>query len=599
MAALVWLSLTFAGIAAVVALRLWTKCITVKGWRLAAQLTGLVWLCAILFFYIAMATIGQRSQLVDIGPLYSLWIAIALFQLIGIGLWLWLGRWYASATASAVQWERRIRWLCMAAIPLGVCLHLVFLNRAAAHGDAAVSMQLQVSRMRLDAVAPVVSPLPSGQPAFDILHGCHNLMTQPQSADPAALDLAFAVALYNNAFVTSRQSARSTRLPLPGGESQADEAQRGPTYAEFIAAHPTLRAEALAVTRRPIWRLGEPPWLNKVVAEEPGAASVLYVGHLLAADAYYASDIHDCQRAIEDLEALDLLADRVGMAREGFFGYLLALSLREMAWNAAEPLLALPDLQAEPLRNWKIGGEFSVLTLYRHNLIAEEAYAMQAIDLMKTRNVAELAGRSAQNSDFHLLGYGDLIARAYALPKLAKDYADRSAWLQVAAAGPLSNMVGPNAPDLNPPQDANLLIRLVGGATAELPKAAANCDVLAELVCLARAATLYKLDQGVYPSTLADLVPTYLAVVPEDPFSGQPIQMRSVDGGLVLWSVGEDGRDGHGERAVDSKGQQRSPWEWNLDDLTFYVGPAHYADLEAFRRAVVRDKAPVAPAPEP
>jgi hypothetical protein len=48
----------------------------------------------------------------------------------------------------------------------------------------------------------------------------------------------------------------------------------------------------------------------------------------------------------------------------------------------------------------------------------------------------------------------------------------------------------------------------------------------------------FELDHGRPAATLAELVPTYLPGVPEDPFAGAPLCYRVEDGGFVLYSVG-------------------------------------------------------------
>jgi hypothetical protein len=61
------------------------------------------------------------------------------------------------------------------------------------------------------------------------------------------------------------------------------------------------------------------------------------------------------------------------------------------------------------------------------------------------------------------------------------------------------------------------------------------------------AAERYRLGHGDWPRALADLVPAYLPAVPLDPFDGQPLRYRRTDGGAVVYSVGEDGRDDGGD----------------------------------------------------
>lgn len=57
----------------------------------------------------------------------------------------------------------------------------------------------------------------------------------------------------------------------------------------------------------------------------------------------------------------------------------------------------------------------------------------------------------------------------------------------------------------------------------------------------------YRLAHGSVPGTLDQVVPVYLATIPEDPFSRAPLRYRRMDRGFVVYSVGEDGRDDGGK----------------------------------------------------
>ncbi|MGL4551440.1 MAG: hypothetical protein ACRC33_09660 [Gemmataceae bacterium] len=73
----------------------------------------------------------------------------------------------------------------------------------------------------------------------------------------------------------------------------------------------------------------------------------------------------------------------------------------------------------------------------------------------------------------------------------------------------------------------------------------------ASLACAATAlaAERYRLAHGRWPAALADLMPRFLPEVPADPFTGEPIVLARHAEGIVLYSVGADGKDDGG--AVD------------------------------------------------
>jgi hypothetical protein len=63
------------------------------------------------------------------------------------------------------------------------------------------------------------------------------------------------------------------------------------------------------------------------------------------------------------------------------------------------------------------------------------------------------------------------------------------------------------------------------------------------------AARLYYAEQHEWPSSLDQLVPTYLPYVPIDPFTGSALQFRTIGGVPVIYSAGEDCVDNGGSLA--------------------------------------------------
>lgn len=65
-------------------------------------------------------------------------------------------------------------------------------------------------------------------------------------------------------------------------------------------------------------------------------------------------------------------------------------------------------------------------------------------------------------------------------------------------------------------------------------------------VAAALAAERYRLCHGRWPESLAEVVPTYLAQIPLDPYDGQPVRFHRVADGLLIYSLGSDGEDNGG-----------------------------------------------------
>jgi hypothetical protein len=68
---------------------------------------------------------------------------------------------------------------------------------------------------------------------------------------------------------------------------------------------------------------------------------------------------------------------------------------------------------------------------------------------------------------------------------------------------------------------------------------------------VAFALAAYRADKGTYPTSLADLAPKYLAKVPNDIFSGGPLNYKPSNNGYLFYSVGVNGIDEDGRWTDD------------------------------------------------
>ncbi|MFP6619053.1 MAG: hypothetical protein VB877_06900, partial [Pirellulaceae bacterium] len=80
------------------------------------------------------------------------------------------------------------------------------------------------------------------------------------------------------------------------------------------------------------------------------------------------------------------------------------------------------------------------------------------------------------------------------------------------------------------------------------------------LVDVALALAAYRQETRQYPVQLEQLVPKYLAKIPEDLFVGKPVRYRRKAQGYLLYSVGPN--------QEDNKGQRQDP---DRDDVGFQV----------------------------
>jgi hypothetical protein len=90
----------------------------------------------------------------------------------------------------------------------------------------------------------------------------------------------------------------------------------------------------------------------------------------------------------------------------------------------------------------------------------------------------------------------------------------------------------------------------------ELIRRVTQEGVWSGLAVTALAVERYRLARGGLPQALDQLVPDYLAAVPQDPFDGTPLRYQRTDRGFLVYSVGEDGKDDGGkERGAEGQGE--------------------------------------------
>ncbi len=124
-----------------------------------------------------------------------------------------------------------------------------------------------------------------------------------------------------------------------------------------------------------------------------------------------------------------------------------------------------------------------------------------------------------------------------------KNHVVEFAKLSIEEQRPLLTATEPSAKNL--PWPAQLL------AQAWRKIALAFHRNVAEIRCTVAllASERYRRDHKQWPRSLDDLVPRYLGKIPSDPFADAPLRLRPTKDGIVIYSVGYDGKDDGGNLA--------------------------------------------------
>ncbi len=122
---------------------------------------------------------------------------------------------------------------------------------------------------------------------------------------------------------------------------------------------------------------------------------------------------------------------------------------------------------------------------------------------------------------------------------------------------------------------------------AKLINKSARAQVECSATICAIALLRFALRNGKYPDSLEFLVPSFLPAVPIDYFDGRAMKyFLNSDGRFTLYSVGEDGKDDHGDGSLNSGKIGRSVWD-RKDAI--WPTPATSEEVAVFRKTKSED----------
>jgi hypothetical protein len=297
------------------------------------------------------------------------------------------------------------------------------------------------------------------------------------------------------------------------------------------------------------------------------------LARILGFDARLAASEGDSVRALGNIRALQGLARHSAEPAGVLIGQLVNIAIHTLSVSVVDRiLLEHPDLFSDGqlqelaalLNSWRVDPLTGRDTL---NLYMERASMLDLLQrtytddgqgdgrLANLRLVAAVGSASGVD-DSLLVRLGEPIA-AQVLASRADMLREYDRVLAIAAAQetlPLSQRSDPAADAPVGLRGAryfvtHLVVPALDKASAGAALGAARRDAAVTGLALER----YKRTKGSYPATLDALVPTYLAALPRDPWTGGTMQYRAPDAGAVgaearprLYIVGRNGTDDQG-----------------------------------------------------
>ena len=321
----------------------------------------------------------------------------------------------------------------------------------------------------------------------------------------------------------------------------------------------------------------------------PHLAQLRTAARILAVDMFAAAEIGDGERATRDAEAGIALSIH---AQEGRFlvNDLVGVSLRRMTLGRMMALLEWkPELFTDSQLARMQAAAMSVpAQLQRLNLDSERLGFNDVVQRMYTDNGNGDGWFRPSLAQMEALGLA--MALGETNPDAPGDMTQRMTAASGVILAPLAALYVAGRRDMldryntiisRYEEDASLPLRdfdhsrgaesdneiemMMGGTTDRwrwclvsfltpaLGKAS-HMSAVGRAVCLATAtgyaAERYRRAHGAWPNAASDLVPAFMATVPEDPWSGKPVLISSDADGFRIWSIGRDGVDDRGDLTI-------------------------------------------------
>jgi len=295
----------------------------------------------------------------------------------------------------------------------------------------------------------------------------------------------------------------------------------------------------------------------------PSLLDIRHGARLLALESLTACANDDPNRAAETVRATLALArsldDPVPISR------LVQIAVRGTAYSNLEQVVnrvSLTDAQLQTLSGW-------VQTYvdpegYRHTLIGERCFGLAMF-----RDPGAVSPESGGSKlvaaiviPMKILGLYDRDMLAYV--DMMQDYIDALALPEGECMAAYKTISGA----FQRGERGGFLTRQFAPASLRTYQLEMRHLARRRVTLTVLAIERHRLAQGGLPNALGDLVPTYLAAVPIDPFDGQPLRYRLLEKGYVIYSIDTDEIDDGG---VERNKKNRRPDGKPMQDANFFV----------------------------
>ena len=295
----------------------------------------------------------------------------------------------------------------------------------------------------------------------------------------------------------------------------------------------------------------------------PWLGGVREAAFLLSLEGLAACAQGDSNRAVESVHATLALAKSLDCPV--LISRLVQIAIQATAYHNIEQMVnrvTLTDVQLQTISGWVEA--YVKPEGYRQNLIGEGCFGLAMFRAPGSLS-PEMGGSkilAAIVVPMKILGLYDRDMLAYV--NLMQDYIDALALPE----GERTVAYEAIAQAFSRGERGGLLTKQFAPALWRTYQLEVRNIARRRVTWTALAAERFRLAQGRLPTTLDELVPTYLDAVPIDPFDGQSLRYRLLEKGYVVYSIGTDEiDDGGAERDKKNRRADGEPKQ----DVNFFV----------------------------
>jgi hypothetical protein len=279
----------------------------------------------------------------------------------------------------------------------------------------------------------------------------------------------------------------------------------------------------------------EPNIIFPIATQVEQYADIRTLSKIMLAQAKRQAASQDPQACKQSLETMAQMARHVS-SRPILINTLIGGLLDSYTYDALEYALAQIETWPEELLSPPEVWAFNRAEYYRRAIQAEIDVVVSLLDSHLSISMPQLT--SIRLRPKWLYDPMDFLYRVFLLPadvKLARDLLQWGKTKDLSRPG----LIAQNKRlDKSFREKGGLWFKFVFPEFQNFADRVFKTEAEIRLCRLALAVMVFKTNHNRWPKALDELTPQYISSIPKDPFSGKPMHMKTVEGGLDLFSVG-------------------------------------------------------------